>query len=517
MFQQGSSALQVGIFFALTGLIALLTYLKVHGKSAGKDSNTKEVFLAGGGLSWLFVAGAITLTNLSTEQLVGMNGNQMLLLAWWEICGFFGLMILAFVFVPIYYRNNCTTVTELLERRYKGGSIRTVISALFLAGNVLIYLPAALYSGSLFLQSLFGTQYSLFVYAIPMVIIAAAYTITGGLRAVAVMDTYSGMGLLAIALLVVYLALAAVNFDIWTGVPAFRTSMIGAIDSPIPFHTLFTGMIFIQIFYWSTNQNITQKAMAAPNVKEAQKGVLAAAAVRILIIPAIVVIPGVVAFKLFGDVNDAAYGKLVAMVLPQWMSGAFAAMMAAAVIAHTSAILNSSVALYTLDFHDKFINPVKKPWMISTAASVVLTFTTILMIPVFDNPEGSIINLLQELNGLLSMPILSAFVAGLLFRNVDARAAIAGLLWGIGSYALHNFILYKPSAAFGGQTYYQHWGMPGLHYIDVMVAVLVTSVLTALIVNRLVFGSRATFIFSKQGKAIRHAEDAALEALQQPR
>jgi solute:Na+ symporter, SSS family len=147
-----------------------------------------------------------------------MNGNQMLLLAWWELSGFVGLMILAFIFVPIYYRNKCTTVTELLERRYKGGSIRTVISALFLLGNVLIYLPAALYSGSLFLQSLFGTETSLLIYAVPMVIIAAAYTITGGLRAVAVMDTYSGMGLLAIALLVVFLALAAVNFDIFTGV-----------------------------------------------------------------------------------------------------------------------------------------------------------------------------------------------------------------------------------------------------------------------------------------------------------
>ncbi len=513
MFQESGSALQIAIFFGLTALIALLTYWKVHGKGAGRNSDAKDVFLAGGGLSWLFVAGSITLTNLSTEQLVGMNGNQMLLLAWWEISGFVGLMILAFVFVPIYYRNKCTTVTELLERRYNGGSIRTVISALFLIGNVLIYLPAALYSGSLFLQSLFGTDYSLLVYAIPMTIIAAAYTITGGLRAVAVMDTYSGIGMLAIALLVVILALAAVNFDIWTGVPEFRTSMVGALDSPIPFHTLFTGMIFIQIFYWSTNQNITQKAMAAPTVKEAQKGVFAAAAVRILVIPAIVVIPGVVAYKLFGDVNDAAYGMLVAQVLPGWMSGAFAALMAAAVIAHTSAILNSSVALYTIDFHDKFIRPVEKPWMISAVASVVLTITTILMIPVFDNPEASIINLLQELNGLFSMPILSAFIAGLLFRNVDARAAIAGLLWGFGSYAFHNFILYKPQEAFGGQTYYQHWGMTGLHYIDVMVIVLVTSVLMALLVNRVIFGNRAVFVLSAEGKRLRGAENARLESL----
>jgi solute:Na+ symporter, SSS family len=515
MVQIGGSPLQIGIFFALTALIAVLTYWKVHGKGAGTQSSAKEVFLAGGGLTWMFVAGSITLTNLSTEQLVGMNGNQMLLLAWWELSGFVGLMILAFIFVPIYYRNKCTTVTELLERRYKGGSIRTVISGLFLAGNILIYLPAALYSGSLFLQSLFGTQYSLLVYAAPMAIIAAAYTITGGLRAVAVMDTYSGIGLLAIALLVVYLALAAVGFDLSMTDPKdnFRISMIGAIDSPIPFHTLFTGMIFIQIFYWSTNQNITQKAMAAPNVKEAQKGVFVAAAIRILIIPAIVVIPGVVAYKLFGDVNDAAYGKLVAHVLPGWMSGAFAAMMAAAVIAHTSAILNSSVALYSMDFHEKFIRKIKKPWVLAGIVSVILTITSIFMVPFFDNPDGSIINKLQRLNGLLSMPILSTFVAGLLFRNVDARASVAGLFWGVCAYALHDFILYQPNSAFAGQTYYQHWGLPWLHYIDVMVIVLVTSIIFALFINRFVFSNRATFIFSATGKDMRRAEEAAIDVV----
>ncbi len=502
MFEGGSSALQIIIFFGLTALIAALTYWKVHGAGARVTSGEtaeKELFLAGGGLTWLFVAGSITLTNLSTEQLVGMNGNQMFLLAWWEISGFIGLMMLAYIFVPIYYRNNCTTVTELLEKRYNGGSIRTVISMLFLLGNILIYLPAALYSGSLFLKSMFGVEWPLIWFAAPMAIIAAIYTITGGLRAVAVMDTYSGIGVLAIALLIVVLALAAVDFDL-SGVPAERLSMIGAKDSPIPIHTLFTGMLFIQIFYWSTNQNITQKAMTAPNVKEAQKGVLAAAFVRILIIPAIVVIPGVVAYKLFGNLGDQSYGRIVAHVLPSWLSGAFAAMMAAAVIAHTAAILNSSVALYAVDFHNKFLSPAKDQWKLAAVVSVLLTITSILIVPAFENAT-SIINLLQELNGLLSMPILSAFIAGLLFRNVDARAAVAGLLYGVCAYALHNFILYKPDTIYTGETWYQHVGLGGLHYIDVMVFVLFSSVAIALTVNRLVFDNKATFIWSAEGRA----------------
>jgi solute:Na+ symporter, SSS family len=484
--------LQAIVFVGIIALLGVLTWAKVRSGPNEHDGSGKDVFLAGGGLSWLYVAGAITITNLSTEQLVGMNGGQMLLLAWWEICGFVGLMILAFVFVPVYYRNNCTTVTELLERRYGGGSIRTVISALFLIGNILIYLPASLYSGSLFLKSMFGLDWPLLYFAIPMAIIAAIYTITGGLKAVAVVDTFSGIGMLVMAMLVVILALNAINWD-FSGVPTERLSMIGGADSQIPFHTLFTGMLFIQIFYWSTNQNITQKAMTAPTVKEAQKGVLAAATIRILVIPLIVAVPGVVAYKLFGAVGDKSYGMIVAALLPKWLAGAFASLMTAAVIAHTAAILNSSVALYSVDFHDKFVAKVKNHWRLAAVVSSVLTITSILMVPFFQSAK-SIIDLLQQLNGLASMPILSAFIVGLMFRNVDARAAVIGLVFGVATYALHTFILYKPDMMFKGETFYQHYGLGGLHYIDIMLFVLIACVLVALASNRMLFGKRARFV-----------------------
>ncbi len=474
------TSLQVIVALAIIIGIGVLTVAIVRRGSRAHDGSAKDVFLASGGLNWLFIAGSITLTNLSTEQLVGMNGNQMMLLAWWEMSGFVGLMILAFVFVPIYYRHKCTTVTQLLEQRYGGGSIRTLISALFLLGNILIYLPAALYSGSLFLKTMFGVDWPLWWFAAPMATIAALYTIMGGLRAVAVMDTISGIGVLAIALLVVFLSLQAIGWD-FTGIPHDRVTLIGAADSPIPFHTLFTGMIFIQIFYWSTNQNITQKAMTAPTVREARKGVLAAAVVRILVIPAIVVLPGVAGYKLFGDVDDATYGTIVARVLPQWLSGAFAAMMAAAVIAHTAAILNSSVALYAVDFHAKFVSPVKDYWKLAAIVSVLFTVSSVLLMPAFENAK-SIINLLQALNGLASMPILSAFIVGLLFRGVGAWAAVAGVVWGVAIYAAYTFV---PGLA---------ESLAPLHYIDFMVVTLVTSVLFALGFNAAALRRRAEFI-----------------------
>ena len=478
-----ASGSQIAVCLAVSLLIVIATVWKVRRAGGGHDGSGQDVFLAGKSLSWPFVAGAITITNLSTDQLVGMNGNQMLLLAWWELAGFIGLLILAFVFVPIYYRHNCTTVTELLERRYEGRGLRTLISAMFLFGMLLIYLPAGLYSGGLFLKSLFGSDLPVTLFGALLAIPAAAYTIAGGLRAVAVVETFAGVGVLAIAALIVVLALNAVGWDLTTGVPPERLTMIGAPDSPIPFHTLFTGMLFIQIYYWSTNQPITQKAMAAPTVREAQKGVLAAAVVRLLVIPAVVVIPGVVAYKLFGDVNDAAYGKVVAAVLPPWLSGAFAALIAAAVIAHTAAVLNAAVGLYSVDFHDRFVAKVRNHWRLASIVSALFTASSIAMIPTFENAE-SIINLLQQLNGLSSMPILSAFIVGLLFTGVRAEAAICGVIWGLGLYAAFTFYL-DPN------------GLVGLHYIDFMLVTLLTSVLASLIANRLVWGGRARLAFAR--------------------
>jgi SSS family solute:Na+ symporter len=487
MFATMSTAtlIQIAVCVGLTAAVGLATWLTI--RRSAHDGSRKDVYLAGGKLSWLFVAGSITLTNLSTDQLVGMNGNQMLLLAWWEIAGFAGLMILAFVFVPVYYRNNCTTVTELLEQRYGGRSIRTLVAGLFLAGNVLIYLPAALYSGSLFMQSLFGQGVPLLVFATILAVISAGYAVFGGLRAVAVMDTYSGVGILGLAMLIVVLGLAAVDWDIVTGVPAERITMIGGSDSPIPWPTLLTGMIFIQIFYWSTNQNLTQKAMAAPNIREAQKGVMVAAIIRILIVPPIVVIPGIVAFKLFGDVGDQAYGMLVAQILPPWLSGAFAAMVAAAVITTFSAVLNSSVALYAVDFHEQFVGEVKNHWTLAAAVSILLTVVAVMLVPMYQSAT-SIINLLQQLNGLLSMPILSAFIAGLMFRNVAAPAAIAGVVWGVALYGLFTFHL-SPA------------GIITLHYIHFMVITLLTSVLASLSVNRFVLGNRAELAWGSPREA----------------
>lgn len=466
------NSIQVGVFVAITALIGFLTYLKCRKAVVGERSSGKDYFLANGGLAWYFVAGSITLTNLSTDQLVGMNGNQMLLLAWWEFAAVCGLFVLAFVFLPIYYRNNCTTTTELLQKKYGDKHIRALISVLFILGNLFIFLPAVLYGGSLFMLSMFNVDIPLIYVAIGFAVIGAAYAILGGLRAVAVSDTYSGVLILTLALLLVYLALQAVDFDL-TGVPAERLTLIGDNQSPIPWHTLLTGMLFIQVFYWSTNQTITQRAMAAPNVKEARKGVLAAAAIRLLIVPVIVTIPGIVAFKLYGDINDAAYGRIVGDLLPGWLSGAFAAAMAAAVLTSFNSILNASAALYVCDIHEAYVKKVKNIPRLSGIVSIIMTIIGVTLVPLYQ-AEESLINILQERFGFLSMPILSAFIVALIFRNVEAKAVIVGVVAGVFLYGYLTLSL-KP-----------------FHYIHCMFVTLWFCVGFSLLINRFVFGRRAS-------------------------
>ena len=469
-------ALQLSVFIIITVIIAWLTYRKVTADIAqqgGRGTARDEVFLAGKGLSWIVVAGSITLTNLSTDQLVGMNGNQMALLAWWELSAVVGLVILAKVILPVYYRYNCTTTTELLERRYDDRRIRAVIGLLFLLGNVFIFIPAMLYGGSLFIQTMFSVDIPLMWIAIAFAIVGSAYAVLGGLRAVAVSDAYSGVLLLSLGLVVVVLSLSAIDFD-FSGIPADRLTMIGDDSSPIPWHTLLTGMIFIQIFYWGTNQTITQRAMASPTVKEGQRGVLAAAAIRLLVIPPLVVIPGIVSYKLYGDIGDAAFGTIVGDVLPVWLSGAFAAAIAAAVLTSVNSVLNSSTTLWVCDIHEPFINPEANLKQLNLRITLVLIVMGLAMVPVYATAD-SIINLVQELYGLLSMPILSAFIVGLLFRGVAAGAAITAVVLGVALYGFFSFV----------------WSP--FHYIHMMFFTVVFCVVSALLVSKLWFKTQPSF------------------------
>ncbi|MCH1414507.1 MAG: SLC5 family protein, partial [Glaciecola sp.] len=259
--------------------------------------------------------------------------------------------------------------------------------------------------------------------------------------------------------------------------PVERLTLIGDNDSPIPWHTLLTGMIFIQMFYWGTNQVITQRAMAAPNIKEAQKGVFAAAGIRLLIVPSIIVIPGIVSYKLYGDIGDAAYGTIVADLMPSWLSGVFAAAMAAAVLTTFNSNLNSATALYVCDIHEAYFNKKPNVQKLSGMVTILMTVLALALVVVYKEAD-SIINLIQQLYGLLSMPILSVFILGLVFKNVHAGAGIFSVVFGVTLYSLLSFEFSPIYAPFN------------LHFIHLMFITLVSCLCLSLLVNWIFYGQK---------------------------
>ncbi len=431
------SAVQLSVFIALTALVALATWWRYRGESKDADS-AQDFFLAGRRLSWPFIAGSLLLTNISAEQIVGMNGAQNMLQIWWEVGAIGGLLVLAKVLVPMYYRYGCTTTTELLERRLpNGGSLRRTVSVLFLMGYMFILLPMVIYTGARFMQSMFHLELPILVIAALFALTGLAYAALGGLRAIAISDTYMGLVLLVMGGLVTGFALDRIGWDL-SGIPSERLTPFGGPDSDIPWPTLLTGMMFAHVFYWGTNMLIAQRALAARDIREAQKGIYAAAALKLLT-PFIVVLPGIIAFKLYGDVGDDAYGRLVADVLPPWLAGAFAAAITGAVLSSYNAGLNSAAALYTVDLHLPRINRQADGKRVGQIVQWIFMLVSLAMVPLYENAQ-SIIATLQQLNGLYSMPVLAAFFVAIFVRGANARAIRYALMFGVALYAVFTFI-----------------------------------------------------------------------------
>ena len=467
-----TNMVQLAVFLGLTALVALATWWR-YGKEAKAGDSAQDFFLAGKHLSWPFIAGSLLLTNISAEQIVGMNGAQNLLQVWWEFGAAAGLLVLAKVLVPMYYKYNCTTTTELLERRLpNGASLRRTVSVLFLLGYMFILLPMVLYTGARFMKSMFALDWSILSIAIAFALAGLAYAALGGLRAIAISDTYMGVVLLVMGGLVTYFALERIGWD-FSGIPAERLTLWGGPDSDIPWPTLLTGMVFAHIFYWGTNMLIAQRALAAKDIREAQKGIYAAAVLKFLT-PFIVILPGIIAFKLYGDIDDNAYGRLVGDVLPPWLAGAFAAAITGAVLSSYNAGLNSAAALYTVDLHLPMVNPKADGKRIGQIVQLVFMLVSLAMVPLYQNAT-SIIGTLQQLNGLYSMPVLASFIVAIFVRGANATAIRIALVFGVALYAIFTFA-WTP-----------------LHYLHLMFITLVATVLVAVVLSR-VMGAPAAAV-----------------------
>ena len=266
------------------GLVAWISYQKTKGAVDTKDG----YFLAGRGLTGVFIAGSMVLTNLSAEQMIGLNGSaygfNMSSMAW-EVTAGVATIVMALVFLPKYLSGAFSTLPEFLSNRFDEG-VRRMTVVLFMVGYGLITIPSILYSGSIAVLQLFDVpallnlnySSSLVVTIIAVGLIGSIYAVFGGLKAVAVSDTINGIGLLIIGIVVPLFGFAALgDGSVSDGIAHVlnnhteKLNAIGSPTDPTPFGTLFTGMLFANLFYWGTNQYVIQRTLGAQNLAEARE------------------------------------------------------------------------------------------------------------------------------------------------------------------------------------------------------------------------------------------------------
>ena len=449
-------------FLGFTLLVAVIAYFSTRSTN---EQSSEGYFLGGRSLTAGVIAGSLLLTNLSTEQIVGLNGQaytEGILVMAWETLAAIAMVVTAVLLLPRYLKGGITTVPQFLEGRYDKWT-KTITSALFLSGYVVVLLPIVLYSGALAivtmfeLPELFGITHAqaLWFCVWGIGIIGSIYAIFGGLKAVAVSDSINAIGLLIGGLLIpVYGLLYIGDGSIGQGISTLVNSnpekfkSIGTATASVPFSTIFTGMMLVQLFYWGTNQAIIQRALGAKNLQEGQKGLLLAAFFKVLG-PLIVVLPGIIAYHIFKGqlaIPDQAYPMLVNKVLPAGFLGFFAAVLVGAILSSFNSALNSSVTLFGLDIYKAHINPDASEAIVvkyGKQFGIFLAFLSMFIAPLIANAPAGLFGYLQEVNGCYSIPILTIILVGYLTKRVPAIAAKIGLLSGVILYSISQFLL-KP-------------------------------------------------------------------------
>jgi len=421
-------------FCLLTSIVALYSYSKTKDVN---DTGVSGFFLAGRGLSAYFIVGSLLLSNLSAEQLIGLNGNAYKFdisgLAW-ESTAAIATIIMALFFLPQYLKRGMTTMPEFLEERFDAQT-RRMISTICLIGYVIMANPVSLYLGSITMEKMFDIQdmlqieYSSVIAILSLVMgaVGGLYAAIGGLKAVAISDTINGILLLGASILIPFLGLMAIgDGSIVTGMQQLietnpdQLNAIGGADDSVPFSTLFTGMIAANLFYWCTNQMIIQRTLGARSLRDGQKGVLIAGSIKLLV-PLVMVLPGLIAFNMFGDalkLSDLAYPTLVRAILPWWLMGLFAAALFGTVISHFNSVINSSATLFTLDFYSPITGCTDENKLVKVGkiASLGFAIVSIIIAPLLLESPSGIFDLLRRFTGFYNIPVISIVLVGFLTK-----------------------------------------------------------------------------------------------------
>ncbi|MBT8298398.1 MAG: sodium/sugar symporter [Maribacter sp.] len=426
----------------------------------GHQKNAEDYFLASKSLPWWAIGASLIAANISAEQFIGMSGSGFasgLAIASYEWMAALTLIIVGKYFLPIFIEKGLYTIPEFVEKRYST-NLKTILAVFWIALYVFVNLASVLYLGSLALETIMGIPMMYGV--IGLALFAAAYSLYGGLSAVAWTDVIQVVFLVLGGLVTTYLALNTVSggegviAGIKTVYEAAPDRFVMILDESNPEYknlpgiaVLVGGLWVANLYYWGFNQYIIQRTLAAKSLKEAQKGILLAAFLK-LVIPLIIVIPGIAAFVMInnpeimarlGDVGlqnipsldqaDKAYPWLL-QFLPTGMKGVAFAALAAAIVSSLASMLNSTSTIFTMDIYRQYINKnASDKSTVNTgriSAGIALVIACV-MAPLLGGIDQAF-QFIQEYTGIVSPGILAVFLLGLFWKKTTNKAAIVGAL-----------------------------------------------------------------------------------------
>lgn len=442
--------------------------------SRNKGSTSEDYFLAGKSLPWWAIGASLIAANISAEQFIGMSGSGFaigLAIASYEWMAAITLIVVGKYFLPVFIEKKLYTIPEFVEVRYST-NLKTILAVFWIALFVFVNLTSVLYLGATALDAIMGTgDGSLFLYSmLGLALFAAAYSLYGGLSAVAWTDVLQVVLLVFGGLLMTYFGLVEVSdngniingmVNVYEAVPK-KFSMIleeGEIFTPngqdawwdLPgIAVLIGGMWVANLYYWGFNQYIIQRTLAAKSLKESQKGIIMAGYLKLLL-PLIVVVPGIIAFVLntspegvigpeytdptfFSEsgrvINDNATPWLIREFIPTGFKGLVLAALAAAIVSSIASMLNSTATIFTMDIYKPYFQRKESERGLVRVGRI--TAALALVIAVLLAPQlaelGQVFQYIQEYTGVVSPGILAVFILGLFWRKTTNSAAIWGVL-----------------------------------------------------------------------------------------
>ena len=446
--------------FFLYALVILGVGLWVSRNKKGETKSTEDYFLASKSLPWWAIGASLIAANISAEQFIGMSGSGFaggLAIATYEWMAALTLIVVGKFFLPIFIKKKIYTIPEFVEQRYSS-QLKTILAVFWIGLYVFVNLASVLYLGGLALQTILGID--MLTAVIGLAAFAAAYSLYGGLSAVAWTDIIQVVVLVLGGLVTTYLALDTVSggkgfleglSTIYNAVPE-RFDMILEKSNPeymnLPgIGVLIGGMWIANLYYWGFNQYIIQRTLAAKSLEESQKGILFAAGLK-MIIPLIVVIPGIAAYVivndpvLLGSLGDSGLSNIpssseadkaypwLMQFLPKGLKGVAVAALAAAIVSSLASMLNSTATIFTMDIYKQLINKnasETKTVNIGRLSAFIALIIGTIMAPLLGGIDQAF-QFIQEYTGIVSPGILSVFILGLFWKKTSNKGAIYGAL-----------------------------------------------------------------------------------------